>query len=877
MHICIPKKLLCIFILALPSFFDVAGQATVFGNIQLADGEIVAGGVIQLLEKDSTTLIAYTTSDTAGYWNISGVDAGDYCIKISYLGCTPWIKAFVVKEMKQYELNCILNYKAEILKGVEVKTDRLGIVVKGDTLYYNLNAYIDSTEYNLGDILQKLPQISIDANGGISYKGQRVDVVLTEGKDIFGHLHKQMVEGIGATDVKSIQIIENYRDDLENIKQVKQDKVALNVQLTEEAKGKISGNARGVSNFYNQFEGLATAYKTAGKFGYTAMFRSNNVARPVISPLDILNMIDFENLKVESSAKMEDLLPEGFIAPLDTKKNSDIFGAGRFVVQPRENIQIKSLVYFAGFKRFSENSTSRDYLDSRNVFAGTKRSETPSKILFSDIKIALKYKKKLHASFYIPFTLSRHERRQSLSGNLNENKFENKFSTSNNTIVLAPEVKFGYTLNSRNSLSVEIRSNIYHTGKIGMAGSQMPLFGTADSTFKQKTMNKNNLNSVAFALQSKIRRYTLVYTIGLEQSLFDIDIQTAFSPINEWNVQSYISGIRSYAEIQGKYEYKKFRYTSSFRTASLKRIYGKSEKHTFFLPSGRAGFYYDFNKTSRLFFNFGIISYPADLHGLIRVPQIIDGQTLAIEKLDSTYTSLQKYAEIIYMNSQPTGKYSFRGNLRYSDRKNSIFYQTNIVDNYFVNTSLLVPSTRNLNTSLDFGYKIKRIKAKLNLTSGADIINSYTVYDDKLFSTDLVKIYSDLSLHLSAIRYILLTPGVKIEQNDRFTTQLRFNPKYQTGKIYMNFQHKSPALFAKINFAYQKQFIQKQTRDAWLLDFELEYSNPKIPFKINLVGYNILNFHGTAMLIPDFNANYTGVERFTTIGGQVMMGVNYIL
>jgi hypothetical protein len=30
-------------------------------------------------------------------------------------------------------------------------------------------------------------------------------------------------------------------------------------------------------------------------------------------------------------------------------------------------------------------------------------------------------------------------------------------------------------------------------------------------------------------------------------------------------------------------------------------------------------------------------------------------------------------------------------------------------------------------------------------------------------------------------------------------------------------------------------------------------------------------------LIPDFNANYTGVERFTTIGGQVMMGVNYIL
>jgi hypothetical protein len=30
-------------------------------------------------------------------------------------------------------------------------------------------------------------------------------------------------------------------------------------------------------------------------------------------------------------------------------------------------------------------------------------------------------------------------------------------------------------------------------------------------------------------------------------------------------------------------------------------------------------------------------------------------------------------AEIIYMNSQPTGKHSFRGNLRYSDRKN-IFY-----------------------------------------------------------------------------------------------------------------------------------------------------------------------------------------------------------
>jgi hypothetical protein len=128
----------------------------------------LAGGIVSLIEPDSTTILAYTFTDEQGRWALKKYPKRTgYLLKSSYWGTTDLYRFITDTTQSPIYLNMPNSTLA--LDTLQITDTRLSIVVKGDTLTYYAKSFVNGTEDNLGDLLQKLPGINIQ-NDQIYFK-----------------------------------------------------------------------------------------------------------------------------------------------------------------------------------------------------------------------------------------------------------------------------------------------------------------------------------------------------------------------------------------------------------------------------------------------------------------------------------------------------------------------------------------------------------------------------------------------------------------------------------------------------------------------------------------------------------------------------------
>lgn len=104
-----------------------------------------------------------------------------------------------------------LPVKVDSLKAVIV-TATLRPHMKGDTLEYNTERILMQPNAVVEELLRRLPGLQIDANGNITYNGEKIQHLLVDGEDIFGSDPTMVTRNFDASKIARVQILDRKSD-----------------------------------------------------------------------------------------------------------------------------------------------------------------------------------------------------------------------------------------------------------------------------------------------------------------------------------------------------------------------------------------------------------------------------------------------------------------------------------------------------------------------------------------------------------------------------------------------------------------------------------------------------------------------------------------
>jgi len=202
------RRLLLLLSLIL-SFASVGAQTqTVTLSGQLRSGtEPVAGAVLALLQPSDSSLLTYTISDSEGRYRLQlETSLPALVLRVRSLG---FKRRLLLLKAQSQTLDLNLEHEERLLREVIVKAQKLW--AQRDTLNYLVSAYTLQQDRTIGDVLQRLPGITIEDNKVIKYQGLPINRFYIEGLDLLRGRYGLATQGIRAQDIATVQVLEHHQ------------------------------------------------------------------------------------------------------------------------------------------------------------------------------------------------------------------------------------------------------------------------------------------------------------------------------------------------------------------------------------------------------------------------------------------------------------------------------------------------------------------------------------------------------------------------------------------------------------------------------------------------------------------------------------------
>ena len=224
-------------ILSVSFSFSQTITGTVKDSLQnpLANANVIAK---PLLENKG---LKFAIADHLGRYKLELEKEVPYEIKVSYLGYKEsLLKVDANSNLKEHHF--VLQESGQQLKEIVIDYEYKPIVVKKDTLIYNVASFANGNERKMKEVLEKMPGVEVDKDGAVTVQGKKVTQMMVEGKSFFGGGSKLAVENIPADALDKIEVIDHFNK-VGFLKEVSDsDELAMNVKLKEEKKKFVFGD-----------------------------------------------------------------------------------------------------------------------------------------------------------------------------------------------------------------------------------------------------------------------------------------------------------------------------------------------------------------------------------------------------------------------------------------------------------------------------------------------------------------------------------------------------------------------------------------------------------------------------------------------------------
>ena len=173
--------------------------------------------------------------------------SGHYLVKILCPKYKTMITEFLIPQKKYYKWVRTWNQEFfmkriekihEVSGSAVVRATKIKMVMKGDTVVYNADAFQLSDGSMLDKLIRSLPGVELDENGNITQNGHHIDELLVNGKQFFKGNPKIALENLPAYIVDKVKIYrkstpESYLTN-DNIENEQNKKLVVDVNLKKE-------------------------------------------------------------------------------------------------------------------------------------------------------------------------------------------------------------------------------------------------------------------------------------------------------------------------------------------------------------------------------------------------------------------------------------------------------------------------------------------------------------------------------------------------------------------------------------------------------------------------------------------------------------------
>jgi uncharacterized membrane protein YgcG len=187
-------------------------QTTLSGTIvDKSDKEPLIGVNVEALLAADTNSRTGTVTDLDGQFALPNLAAGNYIVRISYVGYDRISRTFTANGTAANLGTIELIAGANTLDAVVIEAAAISAQQRGDTIEFNARAFKTNPDASTEDLVQKMPGVS-NADGTLKVNGEEVKRVLVDGKPFYGDDPAAALKNLPADVVDRIQILDQQSD-----------------------------------------------------------------------------------------------------------------------------------------------------------------------------------------------------------------------------------------------------------------------------------------------------------------------------------------------------------------------------------------------------------------------------------------------------------------------------------------------------------------------------------------------------------------------------------------------------------------------------------------------------------------------------------------
>ena len=227
-----------IMILTLFNSIEANGQVrtTLFtGVVKNKYGDFIPYANVYITKlRQKNRVLASTQCNSSGEYQISLQNFQTDSIELHVSGIN--IEPFLLKcKNISQRIDIIAAERVQQMKDVVIKAPR--ITTQGDTINYRVSAFQQQNDLSIGQVLKRLPGITVSDIGQISYKGVPIKNFYIEGLDLMKGKYGIATNNIDPNSISTVQIMENHQD-IKALKDLKpEERASINLKLKNGVKG----------------------------------------------------------------------------------------------------------------------------------------------------------------------------------------------------------------------------------------------------------------------------------------------------------------------------------------------------------------------------------------------------------------------------------------------------------------------------------------------------------------------------------------------------------------------------------------------------------------------------------------------------------------
>lgn len=323
---------------------------SLYGNIKPVSGIPLTGANILLTTADSTTILKFTSSDNNGNFRISLTEneltQNGLLLKVQLLGYETQIKLL---QKGQTAYNFTLKEAPIILKDVVIKGGKPQLKFSGDTTTYTVKDFASVQDRTIGDVLKRIPGISVEDNGLIKFNGKSVKKLYLDGDDLLDDKYNIGTRTIPQRIVNEIQVLENHQRIKALEGKVFSDDVDINLGFKKDAGLKIVGQIQagaGIPKLYNED---ANAISLKKKYKSITQLKLNNTGNALSD--DVLSLNELQDRVKRGFTPEQEQLSAGTGSSPAIDRQRYLFNSSGLLNSAdlwklKSGIQIKSKAYY---------------------------------------------------------------------------------------------------------------------------------------------------------------------------------------------------------------------------------------------------------------------------------------------------------------------------------------------------------------------------------------------------------------------------------------------------------------------------------------------------------------------------------------------------